>query len=93
VQTGRAAVTWTATATFAGPGRFQGLRPNGAKVELQGVDIAEVNDGQMVGNTAFVDGATIARQLGAMPPDGSLPERALKGLLNAKVAVEERLRR
>lgn len=47
----------------------------------------------MVGNTAYVDGATIARQLGAMPPDGSFPERALKAALNAKVAVAERLKR
>lgn len=93
VQGDRAAVSWTATATFAGPGHFQGLRPTGAKVSLEGVDIAEVQDGQIVGNTAYVDGATIARQLGAMPPDGSFPERALKALLNAKVAVAERLKR
>src|ERR1700733_7499973 len=30
----RAAVRWRAEGTFAGPGRFQGFAPNGARVKL-----------------------------------------------------------
>src|SRR5436190_3280740 len=34
----RSAVRWRARATFAGPGRFQGLVANGARLEIEGCD-------------------------------------------------------
>ena len=34
-----AAVRWRARGTFAGPGSFMGFEPNGARVDVQGMDI------------------------------------------------------
>ena len=36
------AVRWRLRGTFAGPGRFQGIEPTGARVELEGVDVLTV---------------------------------------------------
>lgn len=81
---GKAAVQWHATGTFNGTGRFEGIVPNGRKVDVRGCDVLTVRDGKVVRNDAFVNGAEIARQLGALPPAGSAPEKALSALLNAK---------
>src|SRR3984893_9766104 len=35
----RVAVRWRARGTFAGPGRFQGFVPNGARVDVEGCDV------------------------------------------------------
>src|SRR5947209_5670492 len=40
----KAVVRWRVTGTFAGPGPFQGLDPNGARVELEGCDFVQVKD-------------------------------------------------
>ena len=80
----KAAVRWHATGTFDGSARFEGLVPNGATVDLQGCDVVTVRDGRVVRNDAFLNGAEMARQLGALPPAGSPPEKALTAVLNAK---------
>jgi predicted ester cyclase len=80
----KAAVQWHATGTFDGSADFEGLAPNGASVDVQGCDVLTVRGGKVVRNDAFMNGAEIARQLGALPPAGSLPERALYAALNAK---------
>jgi glyoxylase-like metal-dependent hydrolase (beta-lactamase superfamily II)/predicted ester cyclase len=90
-QGDRCAVQWRMTATFAGPGRFQGLQPTGARVDVQGCDVVRVADGQVVGNDAFVDGATIARQIGALPPQGSGAERAAVALANSRTRASRAL--
>jgi steroid delta-isomerase-like uncharacterized protein len=87
----RVAVEWHARGTFDGAGRFEGLRPNGATVGLQGCDVLTVRDGAIQRNDAYMNGAEMARQLGALPPAGSAPERALTAALNAKTAIRSRL--
>jgi steroid delta-isomerase-like uncharacterized protein len=89
----RAAVRWHATGTFDGPGRFQGLIPNGRKIDVEGCDVLNVRDGRVVRNDAYMNGAEMARQLGALPPEDSLPERALTGLLNLGTLARARLKR
>jgi predicted ester cyclase len=64
-------VHWTATGTFTGTGRFEGMAPNGASIELRGLDLLTVRDGMVVDNQAYTNGAELARQLGALPPAGS----------------------
>ena len=90
----KAAVRWRADATFDGTGSFAGLHPNGAKIVLEGIDLVTVADGKITGNQAYLNGADLARQLGALPPEGSLPDRAMLGALNlvtkAKRAIAER---
>ena len=88
----KAAVHWRATGTFNGSARFEGLLANGSRVEVQGCDVVTVRDGLISRNDAYVNAAEMARQLGALPPVGSLPERALTGMLNGKTRLAARLK-
>ncbi len=90
VEDDRAAVRWTADATFTGS-PFQGIEATGAKLELEGVDILIVRDGLIVENNAFTDGMTVARQLGLLPPDGSKTDARMKGLFNARGKLTAKL--
>ena len=85
------AVRWSATGTFAGPGRFFDLEPTGATIEIEGCDVVTVADGLISGNVAYLDGATIARQLGAMPQAGSATEQRLTALANSKTKLGRKL--
>jgi glyoxylase-like metal-dependent hydrolase (beta-lactamase superfamily II)/predicted ester cyclase len=87
----RSAVRWKATATFAGPGSFQGFEPNGARVELEGCDVISVEDDLIVHNDAFIDGSSIARQLGVLPPIGSPAEQRLTRLANTRTRIRRRM--
>jgi len=87
----RCAVRWRVRGTFAGPGSFQGLEPNGARVEMEGCDVVEVEDGQVVGNSAYMDGAAVARQIGALPAQGSPAERRLAALFNRGARLRRRI--
>ena len=78
----KSAVRWLATGTFDGTRPFVGLEPNGSSVTLEGLDMLTVADGRITGNQAYFNGADLARQLGALPPEGSLPDRAMLGALN-----------
>jgi steroid delta-isomerase-like uncharacterized protein len=77
-----AAVEWRMRANFTGAS-FQGVEPTGKPIELRGVDLLELEDGQIVSNTSYYDGAAYARQVGLMPPEGSGAERAMKSAFNA----------
>jgi predicted ester cyclase len=89
----RAAVEWHATGTFSGDARFEGMEPNGAAVDVKGCDIVTVRDGRMVDNQAYTSGTEIARQLGALPPQGSAAERAMTAALNLKTRAGKLLHR
>jgi glyoxylase-like metal-dependent hydrolase (beta-lactamase superfamily II) len=80
----RCAVLWRATGTFAGPGSFQGLDPNGARIDVEGCDVLDVRDGRLHGNRAHIPQLTIARQIGLVPPAGSAAERALNAVFNQR---------
>jgi steroid delta-isomerase-like uncharacterized protein len=89
----RTAVTeWTATGTFTG-GPFVGIRPTGRRVEIRGVDVMDVEDGLIRHNTIYYDGATFARQVGLLPPAGSVADRTLLRAFNATTRVRAALRR
>src|SRR5437588_9467126 len=51
---GRAAVRWRARGTFAGPGRFRGFEPNGARIEIEGCDVVAVADDLIQRNDAYL---------------------------------------
>jgi len=86
-QKQHAAVRYRVAATFDGHGKFEGLTPNGARVEIEGFDLFTVRDGLIVDNRGYLNGADLARQLGALPPQGSIAERGMTAALNAKVAA------
>jgi steroid delta-isomerase-like uncharacterized protein len=87
------AVEWRLEATLSGK-PFMGIEPTGKHVEIRGLDLIELEDGQIVSNTAYFDGMSIARQIGLLPADGSGADRAMKGAFNAvtklRRAVDER---
>jgi steroid delta-isomerase-like uncharacterized protein len=87
------AVEWRLEATFDGT-PFMGIEPTGKHVEIRGFDLLELEDGELVSNTAYFDGAGFARQIGLLPADGSGADRAMKTTFNAvtklRRAVAER---
>lgn len=89
-QTGRVAVHWRATGTFAGPGSFQGIEPTGARVELEGIDLVRVTDGRIVRNEACVDQLGLARQIGMMPGADSAVQDRMTRAFNARTRVRRR---
>jgi len=89
----KAAVRWHATGTFTGPGKFEGLSATGASVELEGLDLLTISDGEVVENRAYTNATEMARQMGAMPPAGSVGEKAMLGAVNARTAAAGALQR
>jgi predicted ester cyclase len=89
----KAAVRYRLTGTFSGDARFEGMEPNGASVEIEGCDLVTVRDGVLVDNQAYMNGTQIARQLGALPPQGSGAERAMTGAINLKTRIARLLKR
>jgi glyoxylase-like metal-dependent hydrolase (beta-lactamase superfamily II)/predicted ester cyclase len=87
----RAAVRWRARGTFAGPGRFQGFEPNGARIEIEGCDVVTVVDDLIDRNDAYLDSGDIARQLGFLPPVGSRTESRLAALANVRTRLVSRI--
>ncbi len=87
------AVRWRTRATFSGPGRFQGIAPNGASVELEGCDMLRVLDGEIVENNAYTNGMQIAEQLGLLPAQDSAAGRAMTAAFNARTSATAGLRR
>jgi steroid delta-isomerase-like uncharacterized protein len=87
------AVEWRIEGTFDGA-PFAGIEPTGKHIEIRGLDLFELEEGELVSNTAYFDGAGYARQIGMLPADGSGPDRAMKSAFNAvtklRRAVAER---
>jgi glyoxylase-like metal-dependent hydrolase (beta-lactamase superfamily II) len=88
-QDDRVVVRWKARATFAGPGSFQGLAPNGARIAIEGADVVRVRDDRIVHNDAYTNGLDLLRQLGASPAAGSTAERRMTSLLNARTRLTQ----
>jgi len=60
-----AAVHWRATGTFAGSQPYQGIEPNGARLQVQGVDFLRVRDLRLWDKDSKE--ACFVRRLGARP--------------------------
>lgn len=88
-----AAGRWRSTGTFLGPGRFQGLAPTATAVTMEGCDMLRVEDGLIVENNAYTNAAELAQQLGLLPAQGSLADRAVTNAFNAKTAASVALRK
>ena len=86
----KAAVRWCANGSFSGDTAFEGLEPNGSTVHVQGCDVLTVREGRIQHNDAYMNGVEMMRQLGALPPAGSAPERAMTTLLNLKTRLLRR---
>lgn len=85
-----AAVRWRAQGTFAGPGRFNAMAPTGAAVDLEGTDLLWPREGKVGRILAYTDGMSLARQLGALPAQGSAAEAGMTAALNARTGLMAR---
>jgi hydroxyacylglutathione hydrolase len=90
-QEERCAVQWRMSGTFAGPGSLSGIQPTGDRFAIEGIDLLTVSDGLIQSNEAFPDSITLPRQLGMIPPQGSLADQRLTGAFNAKTRLTARL--
>ncbi len=81
-------IRWRARATFAGPGRFQGIAPNGARMEVEGCDVVTASDGLIDHLDAYMDSGAIARQLGLLPALESKAQARLTKLANARIKAQ-----
>src|SRR5215210_6183439 len=81
----RVAVQWSARGTFAGPGSYQGIEPTYARL-----DLFTLRDGRIVREDAYTDGATFARQIGLLPPQGSSAEQRMARAFNGQAKVRRR---
>lgn len=86
----QAAVHWRSIGTFCG-GPFMGIAPTGQRVEMTGLDLLTIEDGLIVRNDAFSDGAQLARQLGMLPPQDSAADRGMTAAFNARTAVARKI--
>ena len=87
----RYAARWRATGTFAGPGTLQGFEANGARLDFEGCDVLVVRDGLVQSNSAFADGVSLVRQIGALPESGSAAERHMASAFNARTKLQSKM--
>jgi steroid delta-isomerase-like uncharacterized protein len=83
-----AAVEWRMNGRFTG-GAFMDIEPTGRWIEVRGFDLLEIEDKQILSNTAYYDGASFARQVGMLPPEGSGADKAMKGAFNALTRLRQ----
>src|SRR5204863_8857435 len=60
---------------------------NGARIDIEGCDFVTVKDGKVHFIDAYTDNATIARQLGVLPPAGSPAEQRLTKVMNVRTRM------
>jgi predicted ester cyclase len=88
----QAAVRWRSRGTFDGSGKFEGVAPTGAALDVEGFDLLTVAGGKLTSNQAYINAMDMARQMGVLPPAGSLADRAMLAAANARIAAADRVR-
>lgn len=83
----RTAVRWRARGTFAGPGTFMGFAANDATIDIEGCDVVTVAHDLITHNDAYLDSGHLARQLGLLPPAGSVADARLTRLANLRTRL------
>jgi steroid delta-isomerase-like uncharacterized protein len=66
---------WRMEGAHDGPLDPPGFAPTGRRIDVDGIDVGDFEDGRMMRYRAYYDMADFARQLGVMPPPGSRGER------------------
>jgi hypothetical protein len=74
-------------------GTLVGVSGTGRRLEIQGMDHFVVRDGKVVSNTVVFDQMDFARQIGLLPPDATVADKALKAAFNAKTRAVSAARR
>lgn len=89
----KAAVRWRGGGTFDGTAKFEGLDPTGATLDVTGFDLLTVRDGKIQRNDAYMNGAQIGQQLGALPDPDSLQARVMVAFFNLTTRLKRSLSR
>jgi steroid delta-isomerase-like uncharacterized protein len=82
---------WRLTGTHTGP--VQGIEGTGKRIELDGIDHFVLRDGRVVSNFVVFDQMQYSRQLGILPAQDSVADKAMKAAFNARTKLVERLKR
>ena len=85
------AVAWTRRGTFGGKD-FQGLPANGATIDSPAAGFFETEGGLIARITVYADMNKFGRDLGIVPPEGSVAERLALGMFRGRVRVQRVLR-
>ena len=83
----RAAAWWRGTGTHTGRIEPQGVAATGKRVEFEGADFHTYRDGKVARLQIVFDVADLMRQLGLLPPPGSLGEKAVTALGNLQTKL------
>lgn len=86
-----ALVHWRMTGRHVGP--LVGVAGTGKPLEIEGMDHFVVRDGKVVTNTVVFDQMDFARQIGLLPADGSVADKALKAAFNTRTRAVSAARR
>jgi steroid delta-isomerase-like uncharacterized protein len=85
----RLAAEWVGQGRMTGPLNPPGFGPTGRAIEMRGVDLHAFRDGFLAHVITITDVSAMARQIGAMPPPGSIGEKLG---LNLQRVMARRLR-
>lgn len=83
-----ASLHWRATGTFSGE-PYMGILPNGKQAGIRAAELMEIEDGKIVRNTVYYDGAAFARQIGMLPEQESGAEKAMITAFNTVTKVRK----
>jgi steroid delta-isomerase-like uncharacterized protein len=78
------------TGTHDGP--VQGIEGTGKAIELDGIDHFVLRDGRIVSNFVVFDQMQYSRQLGILPAQDSVGDKAMKAAFNLKTQLAKKLK-
>jgi steroid delta-isomerase-like uncharacterized protein len=81
---------WHLTGTHTGP--VQGIEATGKRIELDGIDHFVLRDGKVVSNFVVFDQMQYSRQLGILPSQDSVADKAMKAAFNARTKLAKKLK-
>ena len=81
---------WKLTGTHEGP--VQGIEGTGKPIELDGIDHFVLRDGRIVSNFVVFDQMQYSRQLGILPAQDSVGDKAMKAAFNLKTQLAKKLK-
>ena len=82
---------WHLTGTHTGA--VQGIVGTGKRIELDGIDHFVLRDGKVVTNFVVFDQMQYSRQLGILPAQDSVGDKAMKAAFNARTKLAQRMKK
>jgi steroid delta-isomerase-like uncharacterized protein len=84
---------WRMQGTHTGPLEPPGFAPTGRRIDIDGIDVWDFDEGRIARYRAYYDMSLVARQLGLMPTPGSRFERVGVALQRAGARAQARFAR